>query len=73
MSAEQAVEIPLTKTSEKILKRPLKRSLVYKEVVEQEVIINICIGFCKGRKFRAMSKFNKICPQCKQSERWRDY
>lgn len=60
-------------TAEAILKRPLKRSMVHAEV-QEEVILVKCIGFCKpARTFRAVSKINKICPQCKESERWRDY
>lgn len=62
-----------SKTADKILKRPLKRSLVHAEV-QEEVILVKCIGFCKpARVFRAISKINKICPQCKASDRWRDY
>jgi hypothetical protein len=62
-----------TKTYDAILKRPVRLSGLKKEVAE-EVVINQCIGFCNPpRKFRATSKYNKICPQCKLSERWREF
>jgi len=62
-----------TKTALKILNRPIKQSRVYAEVQEEVVLVK-CIGFCNPpRLFRAVSKLNKICPQCKASDRWRDY
>jgi len=61
------------KTAMKILNRPIKQSQVYAEVQEEFVLVK-CIGFCNPpRLFRAVSKFNKICPQCKASDRWCDY
>jgi hypothetical protein len=61
------------KTAEAILNRPIKKSKIYKEV-QEEFILNKCIGFCNPpRIFRAASKINKICPQCKASDRWREY
>lgn len=61
------------KTAEAILNRPLRRSKEHEEVYE-EIYVQTCIGFCNPpRKFRAISKYNKICPQCKLSERWREF
>ena len=61
------------KKSDLRLTRPLKRSKDFIEI-EGPTIIVMCIGFCNPpREFRALSKINKICPQCKSSERWRDF
>lgn len=67
------VKKKLTKTADKILSRPFKRSMVLAEV-QDPMILTKCIGFCNPpRIFRAVSNINKICPQCKSSERWREY
>lgn len=60
----------LTKTREAILKRPLKKSVAYLEVYENKTFIQICLR-C-NHQFRAISKFNKVCDQCKATDTWKN-
>ena len=58
------------KTSTVKLNRERRISYIYKEVQEEEVI-NKCLMQKCGRLFRAKSKYNRICNECKGTETWK--
>jgi len=65
------MEKRLTKTLDEKAKRVTKISGVHKEVMDNNGNKLLLSCLMCGRKFGAMSKYNRVCEACKISDRWK--